>query len=450
MIDDKQETKRKVDKGNSKKAGKGLTCKKISAIVSSVLAVIGAIAVLINNYNTIYGFLLGKKEDGKHIVVPPPASDEGIQACKNLKVKTFKVFPYYLVNSYNKAPEDGYMYWAAISGKNPCDQPLLIRIWFTPHQNAKVEKEQIDTRVGPREEIVEKKGRKNPLLKIQAKTDDDVIINGGWKIFDVSKGVPSLCNQDPFCIRVIKENHVYWDLRNPDNHPADIGFLLASLSAWSILPKNPHQELKNRASSYYRLGNDPEKWLRACYNDLFHSTTPVQVHRYADQWPLRGEEMKSIQRIRTWEMVLKEKKADSLEAAMFIAAIKNAMSTLNDDLKFRLVLFALPLDPVKDEGEKRFLLAWAPKKSERRAVDPKEWQAVDLTNPNELDFEQNVRQTSTVLSQVLQTQGEKIFTLLNKQGVFYDQTKPLALQPLLGVDFHLASAHYYIAGLRDE
>jgi hypothetical protein len=429
--------------------------KKIKAISSTIITVIATIAVLINYFNTIANFVHDKffrKTAEIKEVKPKETLNEVSRACTNLKVKTFSVFPYYLVNSYNRAPDTSYMCWAAVTGKNTSAQPLLIRIRFKPDPpNAEVKREEIDTGVGPFQEIGEEKGRKDPGLMINARTDKDFFITGEWKIYDMGKGVVgNTCNQDQFSIRVIRENHVYWDLKNLDNQPADIGFLLASLSAWSILPQNPPQELKERATIYYSQGGAPETWLKACYNDLFRSSNPIKVHRFTDPWPLRGQGLQSIQGIRTWEMILTGRKADSLEAALLIGALKDAMSSQYEDLKFRLVLFALPLDPANDQGEKRFLLAWAPKASEWRPVDPKEWRAINLSAPNDLDCDLNVRQASSLLSQVLQTQGEKIIPLLNKQGVFYDQTKPLARQSLLALDFHIASQYYYIAGLRGE
>ena len=436
--------------------------KKISAILSSFVALVGTIAVLIAHFNTITNFIndkiIGKRPEISPVVdttketKPVKPLNEALQACKYLKVKTFSVFPYYLVNSYNQAPDMSYMYWAAISGKNDTDQPLLIRIRFKPDPpNAEVKKAEIDTAVGPHQEIGEERGRKDPQLKINAKTDEDFFITGEWKIFDMSQGVSgNTCNQDQFRIRIIKENHVYWDLRNPDKEPADFGFLLASLSAWSILPHNPPRELKEQANNYYSQGKNPETWLRACYNDLFRRDNPIQVHRFTDPWPLRRAGLQSIERIRTWQMILAGRMADSLEAALCIASLKNALSRQHEDLNFRLVLFALPLNPANDHGEKRFLLAWAPTASEWRSVDLQEWRAIDLSSPNGLDFAENVKQASSLLTQVLQTQGDKIFPLLNKQGVYYEQTQPLARQSVLALDFHIAPEYYYIAGLRGE
>jgi hypothetical protein len=138
-------------------------------------------------------------------------------------------------------------------------------------------------------------------------------------------------------------------------------------------------------------------------------------------------------------MVLAGKRADSLEAALLIAALKKAAS---EDVKIELILFALPMDSEKDNGEKRFLLAWSPKKDE--------WRACDLTTPNDLDFDQNVQQASTMLAKVLETSGDRILQALNNKGVFYDEKLPLAEQSMVALNFKIATGEYHIAGLPQE
>ncbi len=140
-------------------------------------------------------------------------------------------------------------------------------------------------------------------------------------------------------------------------------------------------------------------------------------------------------------MILAEKQADPLEAALLMACLKDAVLKTKN-LRFRLVLFALPLTAEKCEGEKQFLLAWSAK--------GKDWSAFDITAPNDLDFDQNVQQASAKLAEVLQIQGATIFPLLDKKGVFYDESKPLPQQTLLALDFSIAPRYFGIAGLAQE
>jgi hypothetical protein len=437
--------------------------KYLKYILTCLVVATGAIATIAGNVDKIRTIIFGEKleikpshlgNEGKSKEKKPRvAKDDVTQSCESLRVNTFPVFPYYLINSYNLAPDECYMYWARISGKNTGKRLLLIRVWFKPDPpNAEAKLEEIDTNVEPLIEIPEKERRKNPLLTIKTKMENDVILTGRWKIFPVIDGVvKGSCNQDPFSIRVVAENHIYWDLRNPEKQPVDFGFLLASLSAWCQLPTSVPPQISDRAERYYRQAKDPEGWLKACYEDLFGGpAAAVQVHPFIDPWPLRGEGLQSVQRIRTWDMVLREGKADSLEAALLLAALNNAKSMKYEESACRLVLFVLPLDEAHDQGEKRFLLAWAPRESVWRAADPKEWRAIDLTAPNKVDFDLNVQQASSLLTHVLQIQGERIFPQLNKLGVYYNDVKPLTQQSVLALDFCLAPKQYYIAGLRGE
>jgi hypothetical protein len=61
-----------------------------------------------------------------------------------------------------------------------------------------------------------------------------------------------------------------------------------------------------------------------------------------------------------------------------------------------------------------------------------------------------VQQASAKLAEVLQNQGDKILPLLNTKGVFYDESKPLAQQTLLALDFYIAPRYFGIGGLAQE
>jgi hypothetical protein len=360
------------------------------------------------------------------------------QPCDVISIKTFPVFPYYLVNSYNRYPENNNIYWLSLDGKNICTYRLHVKVWFHPDPSiAQVRNEEfIDTL-----QIAEKiNKKKNPGLEIKAKTDQHFPLPGSYRIWALSDSkAKRILKQDNFSIQVIAANHVYWDLKDPDGKQVDFGFLLASLSAWSILPEKPPSQLRKLATRYLSPGSDPEKWMKACYGDLFHSDTHMVIQSLPGYWPPQGAQLDSLQKIRTPAMVLEGKRANSLEAALLIAALKNAAS---EELNFRMVLFALPVDSRNDEGEKRFLLGWSHK--------GKEWRAVDLSDPNNVDFDANVQEATDRLATVLQQRGQEISGSLKEKGVFYDEKQSIAKQTLLALDFEKAPKHYFIAGLSEE
>lgn len=435
-MNDEKNDNNQTDKAQPKIEKKDKWWVKIT--ITGIIAVIVTIGGLVSNIDKIMDFYekrISKKAETKVSAKLEPKSI--VEGCELLNVKIFPVFPYYLVNTYNKAPDNDYIYWALITGKNTCNTRLLIKMWFKPDTlKAIVNKEEFYSTIESGNEINKKA---NPELKIISKADENFNLSADWKIFSTSDNKEVKIKQGDDRILVIADNTMYWALKNSDGKPVDSGFLLASLSAWSILPKKPPQELGDRATRYLGQGNNPGEWMKNCYTDLFRSAGPVIVHSYEDPWPPRGEGGKSQQRIRTSEMILAGKKADSLEVALLIAALKNAVA---EDLHFRLALFALPLNSQKDIGVKRFLLAWSPEGGE--------WRAIDLTEPNKLDFDLNVKQASEILAGILQTQREKILPLLDKKGVFYDDKQTLAQQTLLAVDFGIAPEYFYVAGLTRE
>lgn len=401
-----------------------------SVIASGVIAIITGIYLFLWNTN-----------GSRKIDINATKTNIYQKSCEMLKIKTFPIFPYYLVNTYNKNPKNKYIYWVSVSGKNECPERLQIRLLFKPDPlKAKASKEHHDVTIDPSDKEIDE--RKDFGVKIIAKAEETFPLPGEWKILSLDNTtVDKTLRQDDFTIQVIADKHIYWDLKNPDGQPVDFGFLLASLSSWSELPRTPPQELGKRAADYLGQESDPDQWLRKCYNDLFRSDTAIKVQPFADPWPLPGEGDLSLEKIRSWEMILAEKQADPLEAALLMACLKDAVLKTKN-LRFRLVLFALPLTAEKCEGEKQFLLAWSAK--------GKDWSAFDITAPNDLDFDQNVQQASAKLAEVLQIQGATIFPLLDKKGVFYDESKPLPQQTLLALDFSIAPRYFGIAGLAQE
>jgi len=127
---------------------------------------------------------------------------------------------------------------------------------------------------------------------------------------------------------------------------------------------------------------------------------------------------------------LDAKQLDSIEAALLISALRNAVSRI---LKSRLVLYAIPDPQERDKGSKQFFLSWS--------TDGENWPALNVTNPNQMSFEENEKQATSKVKNLLESESG-ILPALNSRGVFIDEKKTI-----LALDFDRASKSFRIRGL---
>jgi hypothetical protein len=137
-----------------------------------------------------------------------------------------------------------------------------------------------------------------------------------------------------------------------------------------------------------------------------------------------------MQRIRSPVQLLDAKQLDSIEAALLISALRNAVSRI---LKSRLVLYAIPDPQERDKGSKQFFLSWS--------TDGENWPALNVTNPNQMSFEENEKQATSKVKNLLESESG-ILSALNSRGVFIDEKKTI-----LALDFDRASKLFRIRGL---
>jgi hypothetical protein len=121
---------------------------------------------------------------------------------------------------------------------------------------------------------------------------------------------------------------------------------------------------------------------------------------------------------------------NSIEAALLISGLRNTVSRI---LKSRLVLYAIPDPEEKDKGCKQFFLSWS--------TDGKNWRALDVTDPNQLGFEENEGQATSKVKNLLESESG-ILSALSSSGVFIDEKKTI-----FALDFDRASKSFRIRGL---
>jgi hypothetical protein len=348
--------------------------------------------------------------------------------CHTLEIVTFPKVPYFLANTLRQGNQE--IYWARLKGKNNCGYPLHVKIKFEVINTdiAKATDKEYAFTVGVKEEKNEEidpffeflQDDPNTFLRVRCHIID-------WKTNDAIR-------LDTRTIEVISKDTFCWNLKDPTSKEVPLTFLLATLSAWSL---NPDEAMKKRARQFLKEaseGVDPSEsshhWFKSCYSDLFHRPNGLKVHPYSEPWPPIQEGDKSLQRIRNPAQLLNVKHLNSIEAALLISALRNAVSKI---LKSRLVLYAMPDPEEKDKGRKHFFLSWS--------TDGKNWRALDVTDPNQMGFEENRGQATSKVKNLLESESG-ILSALSSSGVFIDEKKTI-----FALDFDRASKSFRIRGL---
>ena len=348
--------------------------------------------------------------------------------CHTLEVVTFPKVPYFLLNTLRQRDQE--IYWAKLKGKNNCGYPLNVKIKFEVINSeiAKATNKDYTFTVKDKEE---KSVEIDPFFEF---TQDDVHTDLRVRCDIIDWDTNKAIRLDTKIFEVISKNYFCWNLKDPTNKEVPLTFLLATLSAWSL---NPDEAIKKRARQFLKEtdgGGPPSEsshhWFKSCYSDLFHGPNRLNIHPYSKPWPPTHEGDESMQRIRSPVQLLDAKQLDSIEAALLISALRNAVSRI---LKSRLVLYAIPDPQERDKGSKQFFLSWS--------TDGENWPALNVTNPNQMSFEENEKQATSKVKNLLESESG-ILSALNSRGVFIDEKKTI-----LALDFDRASKSFRIRGL---
>lgn len=280
----------------------------------------------------------------------------------------------------------------------------------------------------------------NPKFKF-FKDDVNATIDIKWDITNslTKKIIDQNLFDKPLSITVVSRNVFCWDLRKGDNQRFPLEFLLASLTAWTEDPGI--KDIESISSLLQRL--EPasglaevdlyHQWFSRCYSVLFESSpSPLIVRPYNRSWPPSGQDQEADQTIRSPKEILELGQPDSIEAALLIAAIRKSNKYIPPGS--RLIFLALAKRATTGAGQKDFLLAWS--------SDDTSWYAIDMTNPNQINFEQNEADTSIRVRDLFNSDNAIMATLKQKGVYINNEVKVLAL------DFEKAMQVHQIGGLR--
>lgn len=360
--------------------------------------------------------------------------------CPSLLIKVIPRFPYYLINTFKNNQRNPYIYWTVLTGENDCKDPRPVEVRFAVRNKTVAQATDIPwTRTF-------KVGEKISRLPVDPQFEflhraENTTLDVTWEIKDKNTNMWIDSGTEP--IEVISDDYIDWNFRDHEKKQVPADFLLASLTAWSL---TSGEAIRGRAEPYFAAargqtspGESLRQWFSSCYQDLFVGPEAVKVSPYAKPWPPFSQEETNLekgknpppilQKIRNPREILQSKEADSLEAALLVAALRNAGLK---EIKSRLCLFALPQADFYT-GLKQFILSWS--------IDDQEWNAIDLTDPNKLNFNENQSSSSAKVTNLMKSRGD-ILAALNERGVFVDD-KYL----IFAIDFDKAAKKYDIGGL---
>jgi len=350
--------------------------------------------------------------------------------CPSLLMKFNTRFPFYLINTFKNNQRNPYIYWTVLAGENDCQEPKPVEVRFAVRNKTVAQATDIPwTRTF-------KVGEKVTRLPIDPQFEflrraENTTLEVTWEIKD--KNTNMTIASDTVPIKVISPDYIDWNFRDHEGKNVPEDFLMASLTAWSL---TPGEVIRRRAEKYSSApidqaspGESLRHWFSSCYEDLFRGPEEVKVSPYSEPWPPFGLGGTGLERIRNPREILQAKEANSLEAALLVAALRNASPK---KIKSRLCLFALPQDAFYT-GLKQFILSWS--------IDDQEWYAIDLTDPNKINFNENQGTSSTKVTNLMKSRGD-ILAGLNERGVVIDSN-----YHIFAIDFDKASIKYDIGGL---
>jgi hypothetical protein len=351
-----------------------------------------------------------------HLLVKCGNQKFGREDSLDFRIKVQKIMPYYLANTLKES--QNYLYWTAYDATNKCSECTNLGITLSSENSdmAKVDSAPFKYSICPNAEM--RDANIDPVLKFM-REDVSGTLKLHWELVfqngkAISQSVP---------IRILSDNIVYWDLKNPDGENVPFDFILASLTAWTLSP------ISEQGAKYLGPSSPDQsigEWMESCYEALFNKKGHlIAVAPYQGPWPPTMKNDDSMERIRSPQDSLTVKRIDSVEASLLVSAL--AYRGFKDTQ--RLVLVAL--SSATSDG-KQFLLAW-PKTRDS-------WEAVDMTAPNGVAFEDNLRDATGCLNAALKS--APIVKELDSRGVYASSDRRV-----VAIDFVKASQRYQIRGL---
>jgi hypothetical protein len=261
----------------------------------------------------------------------------------------------------------------------------------------------------------------DPPLEFTGSFDRDVSVRIVTRVVRL-RGQNEILYTDTKEVRVLRRDLLPWDLVDHVGQPVAADFALASLVAWI----RADESIRRRAEVIRREAGGPGgdfvmRWWRSCYATLFQGADRLRVTRNGVTLPGRGS-----MALRLPSDVLAQGWANPLEAALVLHALR---STLPVAERGRLLLLAVPR--AGSAADQTLLLAWRHRR---------EWYALDLRRAGEVDFDQNIEESSAQVRGLFA--GSSVArAALDDTGVLVDGQRAI-----VAVDLARAARHFFNLG----
>lgn len=184
-------------------------------------------------------------------------------------------------------------------------------------------------------------------------------------------------------IRILPRQIVKWNLTDINGNEVRKEFVLASLTGWTLSKDEAVLKLAGHLAKRVG-GGSPEKWTKACYEDLFQNKAGLNITPTQHTYPFQEEK-----RVRPPSVILSDKNPEPLEAALLMGALIH--NATDEEVSFTLFVLPQPRDPMGPA----VLLAW----TDSSGSDT--WHAIDLRLASGIGFEENLEKSTELLSHSL-------------------------------------------------
>jgi hypothetical protein len=358
------------------------------------------------------------------------AKHQGSRPCWTIEMRSWKQVPLGLIYTIGRAQNP---YWVRVEGRNDCSHPLHLTV------RVQSDDQDIEFRETPAVFTVGAGTAFQRLIDPQIRFldpsfTDEKSIKLIWTLTDEARRP---LWTETFDHQILPRTRFRFDLSRSDGDPVSKEFLLASLTAWSRLDRQPAvrrfaEELQREIGS----GGDPTSLALAWFSRIHAALLSGGGLEIAQNLQLFPPLPNRAMEIRTAGDILQlrgSSPADRVEPLETILAIASMTRAALGPMGVSTGLFAIPAAP---DGSplKRLFLGWR---------DPlvREWSFLELTRSDQESFEENRRRSTVEIEGVLASRAS-VARALDRSGVFY--TDP---EGFLAVDFDRAADHYQIANL---
>lgn len=297
-----------------KKEGEGRLA-KLTAVVLGVGALVGAVAGIVKNLDTIIDFIAPDKED------TPIVQDVEAHAheCITINEDFQPVIP--LALRHNLAASESF-YWLKLTADNKCPDRFTLEVTCDPVSSEKGVT--CSNLAAFQVQSGEKLTRQiDPDLEFQGPVTEEVTLKLRVMVKD-QRDDPLF--DDTLQISVLPQTTYFWDLKDTSKEA-----VLASLATWTVRPRASVGELSDQLARDY---SSLRAWMEQAYGQVL---SRVQVVPDAREIPPRLNRM----RIESPEQVLNSGRANPVETALLFGALGYEVIR---DFGARIVLISAPPD----------------------------------------------------------------------------------------------------------